>query len=166
MNICVWRYLHRSRVIEQLIDDWKNQRIPGPVNALLMATIQECIDVGALCDQTWQTVYELLHTDPNGEEIYELGNMVKPELAKTLAAFEWISERITEANGVGTPITGASEFAAAASQVRELITRIEMVFPELNEAMAAESLAAFERGDYQTIEELIREVQGHRAPAH
>ena len=96
-----------------------------------------------------------------------LAKVLKCELPSILAVFQLD----TRNNGRGQQRRAArsqdaAAFEAAVKQVRAVSAKIEMTFPELNKEMAEESLAEFKRGEYQTIEDLIREIQGHSAPAH
>lgn len=164
MRICVKRYLHRSRVVEHLIEDWKAGQIQPAGASCLAAIVAECIDVVAFCLQSWEYIQELLRTDPNGDAIDAVGKIMKSELPRTLAALDSVQELIGKMTS--SPIKDATAFEAAANQIRAVHAKVEMVFPELNKEMAEESLAEFTRGEYQTVEELIREIQGHSVPAH
>ena len=83
-----------------------------------------------------------------------------PELRKTIAAFDWIHEMVTEAMGIDAMIEGGATFEAAANQVREVSAKFDMLYPPFDHETAEESIAEFKRGEYITAEELIEELTG------
>jgi hypothetical protein len=102
----------------------------------------------------------LLTAEPNGDEIDNVGNSMRLEIPKTLAAFAWIQKMMDGETRNGVTIKGAAGFEAAASQVRIVSAKIEMLYPRFDQETAEESIAQFKRGEFITVEALIEELTG------
>ena len=166
MSMSVTRYLCRSRCVQGLVEEWQIRRNYPVLAVEAEDLVSECIDLAVLCERALEDIRALLHSDPNGEEIYEAGKAMKTALPKTQESYKAVQEVIAEANRKGCAIKNAAAFESAANRVHEVRAKIEMVFPELNKEMAEESREAFLRGECIPIEDLIREAQGLSVPAH
>ena len=91
---------------------------------------------------------------------------MKQAMSKTLGMFRALESLITEAEHQGNTATIAGVFRTVLGEILEINMKVEKLFPPLNMELVEESIAAFKRGEYQTIEELIRETQGIGVVTH
>ncbi|HZZ77510.1 MAG TPA: hypothetical protein VFE62_03265 [Gemmataceae bacterium] len=162
MGIDVQRFLYRARTVDALVHDWTNSHDKATFEVDVEALASECIDLAKLCVAGWERVRELLRDDPNGREVEHAGNTMKSTVARTLQIVTSVQNLIATAVRQGITIKAASDLETSARQIREVGAGIDMMFPALDKKLADESLAAYNRGEYQTIEDLIDEAHCHR----
>ena len=165
MSIFVRRYLNRSRSVEHLVEDWKLKHSHAIDVPDVEELVSECVDLGVLAKHAWQFLRQLLSSDPNGECIEEFGKVMKKAISKTLEVFATVQELVADVKTKGFTIDSAA-IETTFQDVRQISAKLETIFPTYDKSLFEESRAAFERGDYIPIEDLIREAQGGGAPAH
>src|SRR5258708_5644272 len=83
MSILVRRFLERARCSENLLEDWKIENNQGACALDVGEFVSECIDLAALCKHAWECLWQALRADPNGQEVEEIGRVMKPAIART-----------------------------------------------------------------------------------
>lgn len=162
MSIFVDRYLGRTRAMEHLVEDWKNKHDQAMFAMDVEEMVRECVDLAALCEHSWNSLWQLLRRDPNSDAVDDAAKVMTTALAKTLQVFRSVQDLVADAKTKGFEIKGSENLETAAIRVREINAKVETIDPPLNEEMAEEAIAAFKRGECLPIEELIREAQsGH-----
>jgi hypothetical protein len=159
MSIFIERYLGRTHAVEGLVKNWKTNHDQNMFVMDVDEMVQECLDLSALCQHAWKTLWQLLRREPNGDTVDEAEDPMKKALAKTLHIFEAVQDLIAQAKDNGFAIQNAEAIAIAAQGVREISAKVDNVYPQMNEVLAEEAIAAFKRGECIPIEELIREAQ-------
>jgi hypothetical protein len=160
MSVFVDHYLSRTRAAEHLVEDWKKAHDEAMFAMDVEGMVRECVDLGALCQHAWKSLWELIRRDPNGIAVDEVEKSIKEALSKTLGLLRSVEGLVAEAKGKGFAIPNADALASTGQAVREISAKVDVVYPQVNEEQIRISREQFERGEYQTIEELIREVQG------
>lgn len=124
--------------------------------------VSECIDLGNLSKHAWRSFRELLLKDPNAPVIDESGTIMKEALAKTLAIFQAVKRLVDEASQKGHAVKDAANLELVLHETRKINETVQGIFAPPDPKMIEESIAAFKRGEYYTIEELIRAAQDGR----
>lgn len=166
MSIFVERYLGRTQAVEGMVENWKLKHDHAMLAMDLDEMVRECLDLSALCQHVWQTLWELLRRDPNGEAINEAEDPIKTALAKTSQIFQSVQDLVAQARGQGFAIGNAEALRVAAQEVEAVSAKIDVVYPKVNEDLVNEAIAAFRRGECIPIEELIRHAQSGAFPAN
>jgi hypothetical protein len=164
MSVFVDRYLGRTRAAEHLVEDWINKHDQAMVALDVEELVRECIDLAALCQHAWKSLWQILRREPNGKAIDDAENPLKEAIGKTLRIFQAVESMVAVAKGKGFTIPNAEALLAAVQRVREISDKIDCVYPQVNAALAEEAIAAFHRGECIPIEDLIREAQSGNLP--
>ena len=159
INIVVRRYLGRSRLAAELVEDvliveHKNAMFVRDVEELVV----ECIELEKMSKSTWQYVLDCRFSDPQPDDIDEVGKSMKTATSKILDVFGRVAKLVEDAQRQNYTIKDAADFQIARREIEQIIADIEDKFPPLNEQMIQASLEAFKRGEYTTAEELAREA--------
>jgi hypothetical protein len=166
MSIFVERYLGRTQAVEGMVENWKIKHDQAMFVMDLDEMVRECLDLNALCQHVWKTLWQLLRRDPNGEAVDEAEEPIKTALAKTQHIFQSVQDLVAQAREKGYTIQNAEALPIATEEVRAISAKIGVVYPQINEELAEEAIAAFKRGECIPIEELIREAQSGNFPAN
>ena len=165
MSIFVRRFLHRSRSVDELIEEWKLEHDQAMFAFDLEELVSECIDLGNLSKHAWKSFRDLLLKNPNAPVIEESGRVMQTALTRTLEMFHTVKALVTEASQKGHSIQDAADFELVVNETRKISDKVQVVFMEPDPAAIEESIAAFKRGEYYTSEELLRAAQDGRFPA-
>ncbi len=162
MRSSVLRYLRRSSFVETLMEEWQLQHDEAMFVFDVEEFVSECIDLGNLSKHAWRSFHELLLTDPNAPVIDESGAVMKEALAKTLETFQAVNRLVDEASQKGHAVKDAAEFELVLHETIKISETVADIFAPPDPNMIEESIAAFKRGEYYSIEELIRAAQDGR----
>jgi hypothetical protein len=166
MSIFVERYLGRTQAVEDMVENWKVKHDEAMFVMDLDEMVRECLDLSALCQHVWKTLWQLLRRDPNGEAIDEAEESIKTALAKTQHIFQLVQDLVAQAHGKGYTIQNSEALPTAAEEVRAICAKIDVVYLPFNQEVADEAIAAFKRGECVPIEDLIREAQTGSSPTY
>jgi hypothetical protein len=163
MKLMVQRFLGRSRLAETLIENWRIAHQEETFATDVAALLGECLELRSLTRQTWSALLELLFSNEhnNGIEVEEFGKTLKIALVKTLEVFTTVQTLLEEAQQKGYTIGEAGQFAAIHQEVIQIKAEVGKAFPEYDRNMAEQARAAFHRGEYRTVEDLLREAQNN-----
>ena len=165
MVIFVRRYMRRSQLALDLVEEWKVNHDHAMFALDIQEWVSECIDLGDLTKHVWSLFRELLMKDPNAAVIDESGRVIQAAVQRTLAIFEAVNELVQDASRKGFALQEVADFELARHETRAIMDKIKVVFMEPDPKMIEESLAAYKRGEYYTSEELLRAAQDGRFPA-
>ena len=159
MRLLARRCLCRARAVEALFEDWKT----NPSHASLANDLDQLsCESGAaveIVSQAWQTLRELLLKDPNCDEIEPAGQTLKLVFTKLLSVLDAIRNAMDEAMSRRQQVIGSEKLQSVMESLRAIRTKVEAAFPQFDTSSDEEDIAAFKRGEFLTIEEMIREVQ-------
>jgi len=158
-NIVLRRFLGRSRLAEELVEDvliveHRNAMFAREVEELVI----ECIELKKMSTSTWEYVLDLLFAEEQPDDIDELGKSMKTASSKILDVFERVETLLVAAQRQNFDIKDAADFRIARREIEQIMADIEEKFPPLNEQMIQASLESFRRGEYSTLEDLLREA--------
>ncbi|MBM3994314.1 MAG: hypothetical protein FJ303_09215 [Planctomycetes bacterium] len=160
MNVFIDRYLGRARAAEHLVEDWKNKHDQAMVAMDVEELVRECVDLAALCRHTSSAFWQLFRRDPNSDTVDQAGNAMRAALEKTLEVFHSVEELVARASSQGCVIAGSEELERNENEIHKISAKVNSIFPPaFDEEQAKEAIAAFHRGEYVTIEELLSEAQ-------
>jgi hypothetical protein len=158
-NIVVRRYLGRSRLAEELVEDvliaeHRSAMFAREVEEL----VNECIELEKMSKGTWEYVLDLLFSEEQPDDFDELGKSMKTATSKTVEVFGQVGKLIEEAKTQKRAIKNSADFWIARQEMERIQADIEEKFPPLNEQMIQASLEAFKQGEFVTLEDLLREA--------
>lgn len=160
MSIFVERYLGRTRAVEDMVENWKIKHDQAMFVMDLDEMVRECLDLSALCQHVWKTLWQMLRRDPNGKGVNEAEEPIRTALAKTQHIFQSVQDLVAQAQGKGYAIQNAAALPIAAQEVRAINAKIEAVYPPFDHEAAEEARQEFLRGEFITVEQLIEELTG------
>jgi uncharacterized protein Yka (UPF0111/DUF47 family) len=166
MAVYIDRYLRRSRSAEGLVEDWKLKHRNVEFATDIEEMVCECVELSDLCKHAWKTLRERAFHRTTPENIEEAGAVMKQAVSKTLGTFHALEGLVADAENRGCTVKNAGALHKVVQEIDEINGKVDKLFPPLNKELIEESIAAFNRGEYQTIEELIRETQGLGVGAH
>jgi hypothetical protein len=153
--------LARSHAVEELFENWQLAHHAAMLAGDVEELLAEWLDLCKLLKCTWETLYDALFEAKIFD--FEMGEMLRLVFGKTTEIGKKLGEWLAGAEQDGYRIENAATFRTALTSLEQLIEEIESKWPTIDHEMAAESLAAYHRGEYQTIEELLDEAQGHHS---
>ena len=166
MSMFVRSYLGRSRYVEELVEDWQIAHQQALLTWDAQELVGECIEHGHFTKRICHDLLEQLF-DEKLEDIDRIGESMQIALAKTIRVFGEVDKLIKRIERMDCPtIENGDAFRGVANDTQRVADDFRSQWPSLNRILVRESLAAYERGEYRTAEELLHESQGCGAPAH
>src|SRR5438067_1292082 len=149
-NIVVRKFLGRSRLAEELVED---VLITDHQNAMFARDVEElvaeCLELEKMSQETWKYVLGLLFSDEFTNDLGELGGMMNTATSKISYVFGQVQDLLEKAEKQGYPIKEASDFKLAWRAIEQIKNDTKKKFPPLDEKTIRESLETYQRGDYQ-----------------
>lgn len=162
MQSSVLRYRRRSDFVGDLIEEWKSKHDEAMFALDVEEFVCECIELGNLSKHAWQSLREVLLKDPNSPAVDESGATMKDALAKTVESFQQLEKLIQQTKLLGYEINNAGAFEIMFHEIKQIRDKVNGIMAEPDPKMIAESMAAFQRGEYYSSEELLRAAQDGR----
>jgi hypothetical protein len=159
MSVVVRRYLGRSRLAEELVEDLIVEHRDAMFARDVDELIAECLELEKLSKVTWTYVLEVLFSEEQAGDIDEIGHMMKTASTKILEVFDRVKPLMETVKGLGLAVNDSADFLIAHQVIRKIKDDVENKFPPINEMMVKQSMEAFRRGAYQPAEDLLRESQ-------
>lgn len=158
MTVLVRKYLGRSRLAEELVEDWKIGHQKAQLACDLQDLVEECIDLSNLAKRTWRALLDMLF-DENVQLDHEaVGESMSISLAKTLHVFAMVKSLITAA--YFPAIANAEELARITQETEKILKEFDQKWPESPDlATVGEALSDYHRGAFKTPEELLNEAR-------
>jgi hypothetical protein len=167
MSLLVRRCLNRTHLVEQLVESWQYDHNEAMRARDLEELATECLDLAKLGRRAWKCLRaQMFDKNVSSAKVFAAEDMLKPATQRIRDVFKVVGKLIASAERAGYQIEGSAEFAQASKDLELLRQEIEQQFPDPDPQMMADSKAAFLRGEYQTAEELLHELQGGSAAAH
>lgn len=149
MSILVQRYLGRSRFFQELVEDWQLHHREAMLALDLEELIPECLDLARLSRRTWDWLLECLFDDKHKcDRVFASEGLVKDAIHRTVYLFKNVGLFISKSEKNGFLVEGANEFRQALADMERLEKETED--PSIDSRLIDESLAAYQRGEYQT----------------
>jgi hypothetical protein len=124
--------------------------------------MSECVDLCKLCRHAWKTLVDRLF-NRQLEDIERTGRTFLAAVTRSLAILYRLKPLVVR----GAPGNGrsrdAKKFIAALSDLTSLEAEVRKSWPFVDYAMIKKSRDAYHRGEYQTTEDILHALQGHRS---
>lgn len=104
----------------------------------------------------WTSLLDQLFTEQI-DDIDATGDTMKHALTRAGRIFETVRGFVTDAERKGHQVQAVSEFEHAVRETLRVMADLEQKWPSVDPRLVEESLAAYKRGDYRTIEDLLHE---------
>jgi hypothetical protein len=161
MSVLIRRCVKRSYLVEELVETWQIEHSQAMFARDLEELVQECLELSGLLTKGWQSAVHVLF-DEQFDDLDTIGKMLKVAIDKSIGVFRKVEDLISEAIRKHYDIEGAEAFRRAVSDTVAMKKEVEKQWPAVNHRMIQESIAAYSRGDYQTAEDMLYGLEGHR----
>ncbi|HYV38142.1 MAG TPA: hypothetical protein VE988_20825 [Gemmataceae bacterium] len=165
MSLLVRRCLNHAHLLEQLVETWQFDHQADMCAHDLGELVSECLDQAQLCRRAWKSLLKKTFDEREPDDkIFAAEEAVKVSVQRAASAFKLIQKLVEFAEQDGKVVERAAEFKQAAHDLEALAKEVDQRLT-FDPKMFEESLAAFKRGEYVLIEDLIHELQGGSAKA-
>jgi hypothetical protein len=164
MNLSIARCRRRSHLVEELVEAWQLEHESAMLARDVDEVIAECAEMGSLLRHAWDVTANSLF-DGEIEDVDGVRTAVIGIIDRTTRAFRSVRKTADNLKALGYDIERDVELVGLMSTVDELRRAIDRDLPEANSHRIADSVAAFRRGDFQPIEDMLRDAQGHHSQA-
>jgi hypothetical protein len=149
----------RARTVEDAVEAWKDDHDA----AMQARDTEDLVDISLeftrfLLDwvqQSWERLFA-----NNLRSIQETGLLLQRWLTRADELAKDVENCIRATKKQGYTVEGADEFAATVANLRRIKQDFEGRWPFVDENVMEDSRLAFQRGEGQDVEDLIRETQG------
>lgn len=148
----------RNRYVEDLIEPWKADHEYAMRVYDLEDAIRSCLRVVPIIEG-WRNA---LRSDLHGRKLPDpdrAGREFLKAIKATLGLFQDLREAVTRAE-VSCSVEGSQELVQAESNLKRIAQEFSARWPLIDPKRWAESEAAYQRGEYQSVEEILNELQG------
>lgn len=149
----------KLRTIEDAVDAWKAEHVKAMRIQNIEELVHECLGASDYLKQwnneSWKQLME-----NNLRAVQEEGEMLRRAFRNASALFSPIMDAVKDAENQSYRIEKAPEFQKAIDEVESMSAKLEKHWPFIDLQMVEESRAAMERGDYVSVEDMLRELQG------
>ena len=162
MSILVSRCVKRSHVVEELLEGWSSDHREAMLASDIEELCNESVELCQLLETSWQGLFASLFEDPffNTEVV---GQLFQDAVRRSAKAVRKVDVLAVEAQKRGYEIEKADELANGLARLDALDVEVATKWPFVDRRMIEESQLAIERGEYQTIEELLHAAQSNCA---
>jgi hypothetical protein len=165
MSVLIRRCLGRSRMVEELVENWQIDHQQAMFARDIEELIVECIELAELVrrGRTW-LADELF--DEKIDNIDKAGEMLRTAISKALLAYDRVQKTVEAAEQMQFTIDNARQFRAVVRELRDIEDEVKKTWPTVNRQMVNDSLAAYARGEFRTTEDLLGDTQDCSPAAH
>lgn len=157
----------RSRAIETLgleYESWQRDTIDAAVAHDVEDWIKECLDVGEKTISLYTSTRQLLRSNSlMGPQ--ETGQGLLALFQETTRLFDRVQSGVEAAQRNGYSIENETAFTVMRASVAAARERLRLNWPWVDVRMWDRTRTAIAQGDYQTAEEIARELRGSHSEA-
>jgi hypothetical protein len=165
MSILVDRCLSRSRLVEELVENWQMDHQRAMLARDMEELVCECLELQKLLHHTWTTTLERLF-DEQVDNVESAGEMLRSAINRTRRTLERVHADLVKAQEQGYTISNAENLAKSLTETKQIAEDCENTWPKLKLEMVQASLADYAKGAYQETGKLIGESQGCGSTSH
>jgi hypothetical protein len=158
MSILVRRCLGRSRLVEELVENWQIEHKQAMFAGDMEELVVEFIALGELIQHGWESMIDRLF-DEKIDNIDAAGDMMRAAISRTLKVSTKLEEFVGLAEQMQNPIDKAHSFRSVVRNLQHIDAEVKKRWPTVNARMLNDSLAAYERGEFRTTEDLLGDTQ-------
>jgi hypothetical protein len=158
MSILARRCLGRSRLVAELVENWQLEHKQAMVARDVEELVLECVDLGKLIQHCGKSLFARLGEE-DFVEIDEIGDTMRAAIAKSLLAFESVRDDVRMAEHKGFIIDNSVSLENVILELRQMEAEFKNNWPTVDRQQLADSLAAYNKGDYRMIEDLLNEAK-------
>lgn len=162
MGVAVERCLRRSAVVQALVEEWQQAYEEAQRVTDVEELCHECIDLCSLWRHAWRGVTKSLLNGKFTDTDF-IGRALEDAIAKTIRTVGNVLASANEIRSRGFEMSCIDELERGLHDVTRIGKQLADSWPFTDHAMITESRAAFERGEYQEIEEVLDDLKGNCA---
>lgn len=164
MSILVSRCVKRSQIVQELLASWQLNHPDALFAADIEQLCGESVETCQLLRSAWRTLYESLFTGP-AFNVETVGRLFHQTVRRSIEVVAEVKNLVREAERRRFPIEKSAELAIQLEQLEAVERTIAASWPFVDRALVAEARSAFDRGEYQSVGELLHDAQGDCAGA-
>lgn len=157
-SFLITRCYRRARLTEELVEAWQFEHKEAMRARDAEDLICECLDLARLIQNAWQFTIDRLFE----EEIDDLETIRKLLLdtnERALATLRRVQKMTSQTVVNGFAIDHLTKLNEPIQALAQLQVDMDKKWPKINPQMIADSMAAYERGEFKLSEDLLHESQ-------
>jgi hypothetical protein len=159
MNMLLIRCRRRTRVAEELLEQWQIDHAQAMLACDVDELLAEAVELGQLVKRCWTTSLNRLFAE-QVEDVDGERRALHFIARRTLRLFRKVAKIADQTVKGGHALVNLADFTANFQNMRQLRLDIAEKWPTTNEQLLAESQAARLRGEYLSAEDWLRDAQG------
>jgi hypothetical protein len=164
MRLLVRRCLDRSHRLEEYVETWQIDHKEAMYACDLEELVSECLQLESLLRRAWSLTTERLFDEGvKSYHVFAGEEVVRAAISRTVRMFKIVSKLLEGAERAGYSIDGSGKFGDANRAMESLEKDVEADWSPMDSQQMRESISAFERGEVQSAEDLLCELQGDGA---
>ncbi len=161
MSLLVRRCLNRSHQLEQYVETWQIDHKGAVYAGDLEELVEECLEIAPLLRRAWDRAVERLFDEgERSEKVFAGEEVIRGAISRVVRVFGISAKLIESAERAGFSIDGVGRFRDGLRDLERLEQEAENQWPPMDSQQMRDSLAAYQRGDYQSAADVLRELQG------
>jgi hypothetical protein len=150
----------RTRAVQEAIQSWPGGTVESGRLLDVQDAVRECLELPPALRNLWNTTFDRMTANQLSlQDLLDLRDPLESLFDEALQTVVATQERVHELEQAGCRIELAAGLEAAAAELRRLKHFIFEHWPRWDAAAVEEALAEVERGEYKTVEEILRELQ-------
>jgi hypothetical protein len=142
------------------VEDWQIAYHKAQLAWDVQDLVTECIDLGNLAERAWDYLLDRVFDDSAKFDHETVGESMSIALGKALFVFVKVEKVIRDLERVDCPpIDNLDEFRRIVMTTTRINKEFEEQWPSLDEDRAEEALAAYNRGEHQSVGALLDETR-------
>lgn len=163
-HLTVSRCVHRSRLVEGLVDDWQLHHQQALDVYELEELLEESLWLNELARKAWSQLRNELFDEGRLEKFDELDKIFgifRDSVDRAIKNHKRLAGLIKWAGTEGFEVKRSPELPEAEEEMRRLLARMDAEWPKFDSTRTDESMRAIQAGQFQAIESVIH-AQGQR----
>lgn len=156
----------QARTIEDVVCAWMSDHHEAMGVRDVEDVIELCLSLRDILISLNKDAWEQLLANKL-RNVIQAGDILQKTVVQVLTTLESVhDEGVQGARQKGYEVDNADRLDEAIEQVRRLKQDFEARWPFFDQRQLGESRANIARGEYQTVEEILGELQGHHPEKH
>jgi hypothetical protein len=158
-------YRGKLRTVEDAVEAWKAEHDDAMGVRMFEDVVRECLAAHTLFRDMQKERWEKLFAGKISEVQTTGENLIKT-FETSLLVYSLVEECLLRVKRAGFRVNGEEEFEKAFPELRSAAADFKSRWPFVDLKQIEESRAAFARGESQSVEEILGELQGSDTAQH
>jgi hypothetical protein len=155
MSLAMQRFVKRSDLVGELVEHWQAEHDEAMQASDVEELCGECVALAVLCRHAWEQVKTALFSGAIADT-EATGRMVQAALDKSLEVLNRVAKLAADATRRGYEIPSKPDLERAVDTIAEIRSKLLNKWPFIDYKKLTRARAEYERGDYVTIEGMLK----------